>query len=352
MTARTIVQVTPAEAATGADSDTATFSGATADGNSVYAFVALKTNSVTPVVDEVTITGSGSPITMALVTDGSTAALQEWLYEGHKVLGIYAAHDLDPDTYTVEASVNGGATNAAVSVGAIEVSGPDYGVEVVRKNNTGNAVASVTVGPTPTLSQDDCVALFVQGATDGSFSDIAFGTQTDWTQRLDQGNGTSGRQSMQVQSRTLTTTAAVTAVGTSGTNDQYGRAGILLILKGSASAPTDLAVKVISEDLTLVGKTGLEVEIHLMPVSSGRRGARLLALTDQAFEATAENIGGTDYAVMYCELGASSGWEVPGAGLVVDDTVVVDVGEPNSVDADILDAASVGPTVCSIVEAP
>lgn len=180
-----------------------------------------------------------------------------------------------------------------------------------------NGVASLTAGPTGTLPSGD-LRLFavVSNNNYNSESDIGWTVPSGWTEVAKQSDGSSGKYTLQILTKTVSATTTQSVVTDSTIDDLYGRNAIIFTIVGSSASATQY-VKFLG-NAAAVNQSGINVEVFETPSGSGNSiltGTKLFAATAQSFEAVAN---GSGQAEMYIE--------VPGAVSVTTSQNVVGVG--------------------------
>jgi len=179
---------------------------------------------------------------------------------------------------------------------ALEVSAAASSFEAAVGANTEFGVSTVSVGPAPasgSISQADTMAIlasFINIANNPA--DPGWQAPSGYTERLKTLSSASGLRPLYVGTKTQTSNAAVTSSVTSTESDVYGRAGVLVLIKGDVggapppSPPPPAAsqgLKFTNVDASVVGTTGVSIQIHKAPTTEPLLGTFIQGATSQTF---------------------------------------------------------------------
>lgn len=243
-------------------------------------------------------------------------------YDPKKALSVFSLKEIDaaPGTaVTFTPGVADGSNQATMF--AIELSDDIIATGTWASNfvttESENAASDLTAGPTGTLPSGD-LRLFaiVSNNNYNSESDIGWTVPSGWTEVAKQQDGSSGKYTLQILTKTVSSTVSQSVVTDSTIDDLYGRVATIFAIVGSGVGTTQY-VKLLG-NAAAVGQTSIDVEVFETPTGSGNSvltSTKLFAETGQAFESVAN---GSGQAEMYIE--------VPGAVSVTTGQNVVAIG--------------------------
>lgn len=244
-------------------------------------------------------------------------------YDPKKALSIFSLKTISAGTPSTAIAFTPGvadssnqATMFAIELDSNIISAGTWLTNAVATNSE-NAVSSLTAGPTGTLPSGD-LRLFaiVSNNNYNSTSDIGWQVPSGWTEVAKQSDGSSGKYTLQILTKTVSATTSQSVVTSSTVNDLYGRTAVIFAVVGSAAGATQY-VKLLG-NTAAVNQSSVNVEVFETPSGSGNSiltGTKLFGITGQAFEAV---VNGSGQAEMYIE--------VPGAVSVTTGQNVVAVG--------------------------
>lgn len=203
-------------------------------------------------------------------------------------------------------------------------------------SNSENAATELVCGPTGTLpSGDKRLFAIVSNNNYNSTSDIGWQVPSGWTEVAKLSDGTSNKYTLQILTKTVTTTTSESVTTDSTVDSLYGRNGVIFAVIGSAGSTTK-KVKVLG-NAAAAGQTGITIEVFEAPSGSGNSlftGDKIFAATNCEFDAVLNGDGQAemyvtapvqgdvtadqDVVVIGQKADETAGWQGPVAGVVVE----------------------------------
>lgn len=239
---------------------------------------------------------------LAGVTENGTSlsanATTNFLYEANKALSIFTLKTATGGGTAVAFTPGVADSSNQATLFAIELDSNIISTGTWASNfvgtNSGNGVASLTAGPTGTLPTGD-IRLFavVSNNNYSTETDIGWIVPSGWTEVAKQSDGSTGKYTLQIITKTVSVTTSESVVTDSTIDDLVGRVAIIFAISGSASGGTTKKVKLLG-NASAIGQTSIDVEVFEVPSGSGneiKTGAKIFGITGQAFESVANASG-------------------------------------------------------------